>query len=360
MAAAEIAEELSYSVDALVLARESRGLTQTELAKRTGFSQAAISKVEHRLITPTPELVRKIAVELRYPESFFLGSRIVRRDLPATFYRKRASLGPPAIRRIAAQMDVRRRHLTELLRAAETPEARVPMVELGGDVRSPVQAAVEVRASWRVPRGPIENLTKLLEDNGVVVLQCDFGSSKIDGLSICDLRDGLPPTVFMSSSLSGERYRFTLAHELAHIVLHHHLVLPPEECEDEANDFASEFLMPSQDIRGFFGRVTLESLFQMKPHWKVSAAALVRRARTLNRITESQYRYLMIRLNQYRHEEPVPIPREVPSLVNELIEAHTRELGYSDEDLSEALGLLIDEFRELYAPVRAGGLRLVR
>lgn len=55
----------------IVLARESRGLTQKELAENIDITQGALSKIEKGLQTPLMENLEKIAFKLNYPLSFF-------------------------------------------------------------------------------------------------------------------------------------------------------------------------------------------------------------------------------------------------------------------------------------------------
>ena len=111
--------------------------------------------------------------------------------------------------------------------------------------------------------------------------------------------------------MPGDRQRFTLAHELGHLVMHD---VPTEEMEDEADKFASEFLMPEAQIQGQLHALSMRKLWELKSRWKVSMAALVKRAETLGCITASQTRYLWIQLSKsgYRLEEPaeLAIPRK--------------------------------------------------
>jgi Zn-dependent peptidase ImmA (M78 family) len=85
--------------------------------------------------------------------------------------------------------------------------------------------------------------------------------------------------------------RFTLAHELGHLVMHR---FPTENMETEANEFASTLLMPSADMRSAFlgRRVTLELLAALKPEWKVAMQALLMRATSLKCVSPNQARYL--------------------------------------------------------------------
>ena len=54
------------------------------------------------------------------------------------------------------------------------------------------------------------------------------------------------PYFFVNAAHSGDRQLFSLAHEIGHMVLH---AYPEQEQEDQADRFASEFLMPEAEIR---------------------------------------------------------------------------------------------------------------
>ena len=55
----------------MVLARESRGETQTDLAKSLGVTQGTVSKYESGLNDPPPEFVKDLSDHLRYRTDFF-------------------------------------------------------------------------------------------------------------------------------------------------------------------------------------------------------------------------------------------------------------------------------------------------
>lgn len=356
--------ESAFLPKMMTLMRDARALSQKALAEKSGLSQGAISKFENGSMAPTPDALAAIARALNVPTSIF-GAPIEQVNLPLPFYRKRKSLPIMALRRIEATTNLRRMELGTLLRSAETPPIRVPQYDEGEPV-SPRQVALDLRTAWHVPRGPVENVTALLENNGVIVVVCDFGSTKIDGLSITDPKSSVRPIILVSDTISGERLRFTLSHELGHVILHNdHLKVPEKDTiEGEADDFASEFLMPTSDIKGYFGRVTIDNLVSLKTHWRVSIAALIVRAAQLGRVTERQKKYMFMQLNARGHrlEEPNPIPREEPTLVDEIVKMHRSDLGYSDEELASALHLTLDEFRTLYGGSNASpqGLRIVR
>jgi Zn-dependent peptidase ImmA (M78 family) len=131
--------------------------------------------------------------------------------------------------------------------------------------------------------------------------------------------------------------------------------VPDQAIEREANDFASEFLMPARDISLDFdsaGRLTVESLAELKRKWKTSMAALLERAKRLGKVTEGQHRWLRIRLGElgYLKQEPRELePRgEEPSVLREMVALHTGELGYSADELARLLREKPDAIRELY------------
>lgn len=332
----------------VILARESRGLSQSALASRMGIAQGTLSKVENGQAEATDELVEKLSDALGYPPAFFFDDYAAR-NLPISFYRKRISTKIATVRAIRARINILRLHVQKLLLSVDLPECRVPSVNLS-EYGSPERVARELRIRWHLPRGPIENLTEILEDAGVVIVRCDFGTNEVDAISLWEPADDIPPMVFVSDRIPGDRLRFSLAHETAHLMLHSHLPLPSEAIEDEANAFASEFLMPSSDIRNFLSRVNLSKLAALKPHWRVSMQSLLERAWQLEQITDRQRRYFWMQISArgYRTQEPFPIAREEPGLIDELVLTHVDDLKYDDADLGKLLHLELPELRSAY------------
>ena len=90
----------------------------------------------------------------------------------------------------------------------------------------------------------------------------------------------------MNRNQPADRQRFSLGHELGHIVMHR---VPSPTMEDEANAFASALLMPTQEVRPYLsGRLTIQKLASLKPVWRVSMQALLYRARAIGTITANQ------------------------------------------------------------------------
>ncbi|MDP8993402.1 MAG: XRE family transcriptional regulator [Pseudomonadota bacterium] len=349
----------TFNRDMLQLARAARGLTQGGLAARAGVTQALISKLENGLtLDPTGETVGEIARALNFPVRFFYAPERPH-GLPPFHYRRRASLGARALAKIEADINIRRMHLARLLRSYEVEAHReFPIIDLERHQWSPRDAAQHIRGYWSIPRGPINNLTQIVENVGAIIVQIDFGTPKLDALSF--RLPGMPPLIFMNSTVPGDRYRFTLAHELAHLILHHHPETD-EEMESQADEFAAELLMPAREIKPYLVSPSLGKLARVKPYWKVSIKALIVQAHRLKTITPSQYTGLNVNYSKAgyaRFGEPFPIAIERPSRLSDAVQHHLRRLGYSIGEIADLLMIHPEEFQELYT--EQPRLRLVK
>lgn len=320
----------------VVLARESRGWTQTDLANAIGVRQAKICKYELGTLEVSQSDLDAMARALDYSPRFFeQADRIYDPSSSLLFYRKRVAIPVKVQRRICGEMNVRKMQVAQLVRAAKVETEHkfpsIPPEEFGGSAR---RVAQRVREVWKLSLSPIPFLTQVVEDCGGVVILMDFGTKLVDGTHL--FVSGLPPIFFMNSRVPGERYRFSLAHEVGHAIMH------PSTGRDEeadANEFASEFLMPRRVISADLRNLNLNNAGRLKRVWKVSIAALIRRARDLNQIPESTYRRLFTRLSAtgQRTNEPWPIPMERPSLFDRLLEFHKSDLDLNENDLREML-----------------------
>jgi hypothetical protein len=104
--------------------------------------------------------------------------------------------------------------------------------------------------------------------------------------------------------------------------------------------FAAEFLMPTEQIRHSLNPLSIPILASLKLYWKVSMAALLRRASDLGTVTPRQARTLWMSMSKlrYRKSEPVEIPTERPTTFQALLAFHREELGYTFPDLRELIG----------------------
>ena len=337
----------------LVLARAARGLTQTELLRLAPLlSQSKLSKIEAGLIKPSNEEVSSFASALKFQSSFFYKPHS-RRALPAAYHRKRQRLNKGDWEEIYARAELLRIVIAEMLRSVElNPKRRpAPNIEAEESDYNMEEVAEAVRQAWAVPRGPIADITRLLEAAGIIVVHMDFGTDLVDGFSQHGV-DSFPPIIFVNKKLSIDRLRFTLCHELCHLVAH---LVPNANMERQANSFASAFLMPRDDIRAEFHSMSMDRLMALKLTWKTSMSALARRAFDLNRIREPSYKYYNIELRRrWGVIEPVEILEEIekPKILRQLYEAHTQKLGYSVPELATLFGWLPVEVEETFGVAR--------
>lgn len=347
-----------FNNEMLVLARESRGLVQKELASQLSIDQGTLSKIENGVLHISEEQLEEVCRVLEYPKSFFLQTgNLFHPNLH--YYRKKVTIPGKVLKKAEAQMNITKLTLDKLLNSVDLATQNLVKwdVELNG---SPTKAAQYLREYWRVPKGRIDNLVKLVEDNGVIVVILDLESEKLDGLSL--FTEDNHPIVFVNSRMSGERQRLTLAHELGHIVLHFgNQISEGRDIEDEAFEFAAELLMPQKEIISQLSRLDLLSLITLKKYWKVSMRALALRAKKLKAITDYQYRYLVIKMNKEwgAKNEPHKLEVERPGLIREIINLHTESLGYAKEELASFLSLTYNEFMSKYFDERVK-LKIIR
>jgi Zn-dependent peptidase ImmA (M78 family)/DNA-binding XRE family transcriptional regulator len=340
-----------FNPEMLVLARESRGLTQTELADLAVIQQGTISKIESGVLSASPEIVERFAKSLRYPRLLFYQSdRIYGFNSTVFFHRKRQSLSDRVLRSLHAFVNLTRMRVARLLRATEISiECRFQHIEPTEYLGRIDRIAQLVRSTWRLPLGPVRHVMDAIENAGGVVVAFDFGTRQVDAISEWVIPH--PPLFVVNSNaeITGDRLRMTLAHELGHIIMHR---FPSADMEKQANLFASEFLMPRKEIKSSLFSLNWAKLLDLKAHWKVSMAAIVQRAHELGTITDSQRQYQFMQFSNrgYRTREPeeTDIAIERPTLLNELIQAHLKQLGYSPSDLATLMLLEEDEFRASY------------
>jgi Zn-dependent peptidase ImmA (M78 family) len=337
--------------DLLRIARQLRGLQQGDAAARLGISQAMLSRVENRLSMFSAELVERAAAAFALPWTFFVQSDTVL-GAPVSvhpMWRKKASVTAKEMDQIVAEINLRLMHLRRLLQSVEIDAIyTVPSLPFD-EFESAERIAGLVRAHWQLTSGPIPDLTRAVEAAGIIVVSSSMAGSAVDGVTFS--APGLPPLIVLNANQPADRMRFTLAHELGHLVMHR--TQPTRLMEEQANEFASCLLMPAQDIRPYFNRrVDLRLLAELKPVWRMSMAALLIRARSLGLVEYNQERYLwqQFSIAKIRLSEPpeLAFPAEKASAVGDMIHAHIEQLGYSIADLASSLHVGPDELASLY------------
>jgi Zn-dependent peptidase ImmA (M78 family)/transcriptional regulator with XRE-family HTH domain len=343
--------------EVLVVARETRRRTQKEVAAAAGVTQGLISKAEHGVTSLGPREVTAIAGYLGYPARLFYEPGRVREAASACLYhRKRKTLPARILRELDARMFMRNINVGRLFDDLDVAGDRMFHTmdpdEYGG---SPVEVAKALRAAWRVPPGPIQNLTALIESAGGVILMEDFGTRKLFGMSCWTTRGH--PLFFLNSAMPTEVLRWTVAHELGHLTMH--ATAPLGDPEAEADAFAGEFLAPEALLKPQLRRLDFGRLPALKTYWRISMKALIRRADALGAVDERTITrlYKQYSARRYNAGEPYELSPEAPSIVREAIRIHLEEHGYTPAELADAMFLMTDEFGTAFlpAPLRQPG-----
>ncbi len=328
----------------LAVARESRGHTQARVAEAIGVTQGLISKAEDGTKSLDLDKVEQVARFLKYPALLFYERDRVR-EVGSTclYHRKRKTLPKKIINKLDAQMYIRNVNVQKLLDGLDVEGDRVFHTldpdEYGG---SPVEVARALRIAWRVPEGPIANLTALIESAGGIVLMEDFGHHKLFGMSCWTTRGH--PLFLLNSAIPTADLRWTLAHELGHLTMHH--VAPSGDPEKEADAFAGEFLAPAALFRPGLRALTFDSLPSLKSYWRLSMKGIIKRAQSLNAIDPQTATrlYKQHSARGYNTVEPYPLTAEPPSLVKQAVDVRLQEDGYTAAELASAVRLSDDEF----------------
>lgn len=340
----------------LTTAREARGLSQSALAAhpRLDVSQALVGRWEAGLSIPDDGQVAALSVALDVQADFFFVDRPRRLASMSDFYHRALSRARRAdVKAVHAKCSIIDLQIDRLLHLAEIPEDRIPDIDPDNHAGNVEKIAMMTRTSMGVAPGPIKSLSRVIEDSGGIVVDQDLGVDDVDAL--CRWVPALPKLFFVNGAKPADRTRLSLAHELGHTVMHFGRDFEPRLAEDQAFAFAAAFLMPAQDIRSDLRRpLQLSDLAQLKRKWRVSMAAIVKRAHSLGLIDETRYKSLFVQLSRrgWRKTEPVNIERETPQQFGRMLQAHL-EAGYTIADLSRLLFVGESQIEEMIADYQA-------
>ncbi|GAB3618780.1 ImmA/IrrE family metallo-endopeptidase [Glutamicibacter endophyticus] len=328
----------------ITLARERAGLSKVELARRIEATARTIANYEQ--FGAPDAMDRVLASTLGCRTSFFRLPAAHGIDSQLVFFRARRR-STSAQRKSAAALG---RIGTDLYRMLDhsfgLPDVAVPDLA----VMNARSAAQQLRVLWDLGVAPLPNLIQLAESRGIRVLSLPKASAEVDAFSFWD--EGRP-YIFLSLEKTAERSRFDIAHELGHLVLHAGLGQMPADIADaerQANDFASEFLMPRVELRTKVPREPrLEQVLMVKRHFGVSAMALVYSAHSAGILSDWTYRVLMQELNDagYKFGEPQGMQREASRVFAGVFPSLRVLHGTNAAAIADRLGLLAEDLNAL-------------
>lgn len=348
----------------ITLVRESKAMSQAELADAVGITQGYLSKAENGLTELRGARLDAVAEALGCPPRLLTNDDPQRgTEVSCMFHRRRRSrMTVAAARKIEALSHLTRITVDALLGgvdvATEVELTRMDIDDYDGD---PELVAKTARSLWRIPSGPIDNLHALLDNLGIIIVIREFDSVAQDAFSTWP--KGRAPLMIVRSGLSADRERFTIAHELGHMLMH---IFPNDDQEHQADAFAAEFLAPGDELRPLLDKLTTRDfnrLMGLKAQWRISIAALIQRAKTLGAITDRQFREFRIKLSQlgWNTVEPIDIPHHRAALLDSILDVHRTEHRYTTTELAEIAYMTPQAFERHYGrPTAPATLKVVR
>ncbi|MDP2622496.1 MAG: ImmA/IrrE family metallo-endopeptidase [Actinomycetota bacterium] len=287
--------------------REIDGWTQHTLSEMLGVSTALISLVE----TGRRPLTFDISPTGYSNERFDLP------DMSEPLHRQKTATRVTDTYRAKELVRLGGEIFTELRdRTPNAPKVRLDRLPAPRSIEEIESVAVELRLLLSLEAsGPIRNLTAAVERVGVCLIPL-VGLPGIDGLSAWVNGQ---PVIGLSPAVPGDRFRFSLSHELAHLLFHHQR---SENAENEANRFAGALLVPRDDLDLALSGTspTLKDFIGLKASTGMSVAALVYRAHELGHLDDSRYRSLQIQMARWRRSEPGEFPPVTGALLPRLVE----------------------------------------
>ena len=333
---------IAFYGERLRLARVALGLTLDQLGARVSATRQYLNQLEQGIKAPTDEMRDALADTLGVARHFFA--------LPAAggirpeqcHFRKQRTTPVSVVSQVLARGTLLDGFISRLDRELNLPPVSFPDIPVA-NVHDVEDAADVAREHWRLGTGPISSMMRVVENAGAVVSFFGGVSERVDALSI----DSARPMIIRSESKPAAcRLRFDLGHEAGHLIMHRGLQTGDKETEDQANRFASAFLLPRSSFVHAFPRgrfLDWTSIFNLKLRWKVSAAAILRRAYDLRMMSADQYRTGYIHLSKTgqkkleRYDDV--IPPETPELLPKAIDALEATYSGSVERLLAESGL---------------------
>lgn len=340
-----------FSRTRLQLARALNDMTQAELGEHLGIGQAFIGLIETGRKQPSDLMVSAMADTLGVEPKFFFEPSSDEFRADDWSFRRYQNASAGDTNRLLAQGTLLCMLVEYLDAALRLPADTLPTVDRPTN-REDIERAAE-RCRMELGLGldvPIKNVIRAFERAGVMVATVGGGGGKIDAISRSAGQRGL--ILLSDDKGSASRRLFDLSHEGGHLVMHVGIETGTHETEEEANIFASAFLLPRRGfirefprppLSGSWTRKYWNELFDMKKRWRASVAAIVRRGFDLKLLNAAQYQ----RANKFmsaqgwlRHGEPLGTEPEMekPELLPNAFSVLEQQRGITPRDVAAALG----------------------
>lgn len=235
----------------LLRLRVSNGMTQSTVAEKIGISLLAYRNIESGESIPSTPTLDKLAKLFNVNPGVFWATP----ENTIKAVRFRALSEDKNIRKREEIIYTVANWLKEfnnlLLLLKQEDKYTYQLSSLVGATTDPIKMAKLAREKMKISQDePIRDICSLIESRaGIKIYAKEFFSDSFFGLSLLDNKDDRAIVVNTWNKISVERRKFTVAHELGHILLHEksyqeNITDEDNVEESEANRFASYFLMP--------------------------------------------------------------------------------------------------------------------
>ncbi len=280
----------------LTRARQLRGLTMEELANMVGCSKQLISHYENGIRHPESKTLLSIASALDLELDYFYNDCNVEFSLHNVSYREGLLLTEHQRSDVESLTSSMLSDYLELESIAkEFISFSNPLEDLLiSNIDDAKKAAKQLRKVWKLGDGPIYNISNLLEKKGIRVIKIDFGFNySHEGLSGWAEGRKVPVIVLNARQQDITRVRFTILHELGHLLLVMAEDLDIDLIEKICDSFAGAVLLPADVLIQEFGKnrtaISMPELKRIKELYGISIAAIMLRARLANLIPYVAY-----------------------------------------------------------------------
>ena len=293
-------------------ARLMKGFSLQDLADAIGnqLSRQALHRYEKGEVIPDAEKINLLSKALNVSPDFFF--RTTKVELSEVEFRKLSNMPQreaSIIKEITKEKLSRYLELEEILGLSvdfKNPLKRIGKVTTYEQVN---EAAKKIRADWNLGNGAIFNVVELLEDNNIKVVALRVNDD-FDGLQTF-VNGNIPVVAYNANKINKpDRIRFTLLHELAHLLLEFGDVNERKK-ETLCHQFAGAMLLPEETIKAELGdhrnKLSSLELGNIKKQYGISMQAIVMRAKDCGIINEhySKQFFFLIKQMNWKVDEPV-------------------------------------------------------
>lgn len=336
-------------------ARKAQGLSLRDLGDQLALSHAAIKKYEDGEVTPSSDVLIKLGKALHVRVEYFFRPEIF--TLENIHYRKHADIPERHLEEITAKIIDQIERRVELENLFPSPPVRSFSIKYLPQrikhIDEVEKLADQIRDQWHLGCDPLPDLIDLFEERGIKVFGINNDQyPKIDGLYA---EVNKMHIVVVGDHRPGDRQRFTLAHELGHILLENRIAedLDIESC---CNRFAGAFLLPKNSLINVLGehRNSIEprELSLLKQEFGISMTSILHRAEDIGIISNSLYKSLRAEFNERgwsRKEPGKQYPKENAHIFEQMIFHALAEEYIGESKAAELMNMSLESFRSLRA-----------